>query len=158
MQGVAKPSYRAFELLHRLGVDAMPVSGTHDTVDVWVVRAGAAAMVLMTNYALPRHTIGTETVDIRLTACPAPQNVYTERIDDDHANSKRLWIEMGSPSLPTPRQVEHLHTASRMTREPLHWTFDGDVLHLVVPMPPQGIAAVTIDFAPPASVETRSDG
>lgn len=158
MQGVAKPSYRAFELLHRLGVDAMPVSGTHDTVDVWVVRAGGAATVLMTNYALPRHMIGTETVNIRLTACPAPRDVYVERIDDDHANPKRLWIEMGSPPLPTPRQVEHLHTASCMTREPLHWTFDGDVLHLVVPMPPQGIAAVTIDFAPPASAETRSGG
>ena len=34
LQGVPKPSFRAFELLHRLGTEALPVSGAHDTVDV----------------------------------------------------------------------------------------------------------------------------
>ncbi len=53
---------------------------------------------------------------------PGPRDVYIARIDDDRANSKRLWIEMGGPPLPTPRQVEHLHTASLMTGEKLHWT------------------------------------
>jgi len=48
LQGVAKPSYRAFELLHRLGVEALPVKGESKTVDVWAVTNRDAVTVLVT--------------------------------------------------------------------------------------------------------------
>src|SRR6201999_4348536 len=57
LQGVAKPAYRAFELLHRLGVEELPVDGVHETVDVWVIRGSGSVKVLLTNHALPRHPI-----------------------------------------------------------------------------------------------------
>ena len=38
IHGIAKPAYRAFELLHALGTEMMPVDGTHPTVDAWAVR------------------------------------------------------------------------------------------------------------------------
>ena len=38
LHGIAKPSYRAFELLHRLGTEQCLVDGLHETVDAWVVR------------------------------------------------------------------------------------------------------------------------
>jgi xylan 1,4-beta-xylosidase len=38
IHGVAKPTYRAYELLHALGTEMLPVDGTHPTVDAWVVR------------------------------------------------------------------------------------------------------------------------
>ena len=102
LQGIAKPSYRAFELLHRLGVDELKVKGIHDTVDAWVVRDRASATVLLTNHALPHHPIKGESIRVQLTGLQPPQSVYVERIDEDHANPKRLWIEMGKPALPTP--------------------------------------------------------
>ena len=37
IHGIAKPSYRAYQLLHRLGFEQLPVTGSHSTVDVWVV-------------------------------------------------------------------------------------------------------------------------
>ncbi len=148
LQGVAKPSYRAFELLHRLGVDEFPVHGKHDTVDVWVVGRDEAVTVLITNHVLPRHPISTESVHIQLKGLLAPRTVYIERIDDDHANAKRLWIDMGKPALPTEREVEQLHVSSEIVRESVPWKFDAGTLDLEFTMPPQAIAAITVELTP----------
>ena len=148
LQGVAKPSYRAFELLHRLGVEELPVKGKSKTVDVWAVTNRDAVTVLVTNHALPRHPIKAESVEVKLTGLTSPRNVYIERIDDDHANAKRLWIEMGKPALPTEREVEQLHVASQIVREPVPWKHAGKTLHLKFRMPPHAIAAITVELTP----------
>jgi xylan 1,4-beta-xylosidase len=148
LQGVAKPSYRAFELLHRLGVEELPVDVVHETVDVWVVRGRDVVTVLLTNHALPRHQIESESAHVRLAGLVAPRNVYVERIDDDHANAKRLWLQMGKPPLPTEREVEQLRIASQVVREPLEWKYDEGGLHFDVSMPPHAIAAVTVELTP----------
>lgn len=148
LQGVAKPAYRAFELLHRLGVEELPVKGKSQTVDVWAVTNRDAVTVLVTNHALPRHPIKAESVEVKLTGLTLPRNVYIERIDDDHANAKRLWIEMGKPALPTEREVEQLHVASQIVREPVPWKHAGTTLHLKFRMPPHAIASITVQFEP----------
>ena len=153
LQGVPKPSFRAFELLHRLGTEALHVSGAHDTVDVWAVRGGNAVKILLTNHVLPRHPIQEELVHIRLTGLLSPRDVYIERIDDDHANAEKLWIEMGSPALPKPREVEQMRAASQIVREPLDWQHKGDTLDLEVTIPAHAIAAVTVELTPPRSHE-----
>jgi xylan 1,4-beta-xylosidase len=134
--------------LHRLGVEQLPVTGKHKTVDVWVVRRRDSVTVLLTNHALPQHPIKNQSVHVQLTGLLSPANVYVERIDNDHANAKRLWIEMGKPALPTERQVEQLHVASQIMREPLRWKYESKILHLKLPMPAQAIAAITVEWTP----------
>lgn len=151
LQGVPKPSFRAFELLHRLGTEALPVSGEHETVDVWIVRGPDRVTVLLTNHVLPRHPIQTESIHVQLTGLMSPRDVYIERIDDDHANPKKIWIEMGSPALPKPREVEQLRAASQIVRESLLWKQDGNTLHLGVTMPAHAIAAITVELSPKGS-------
>ena len=43
IHGIAKPAYRAFELLHGLGTELMQIDGTHKTVDAWLVRGDGSA-------------------------------------------------------------------------------------------------------------------
>ena len=148
LQGVAKPSFRAFELLHRLGVEEFAVKGKHQTVDVWVVRGRDLVTVLVTNHVLPRHPIEPESVQVKLQGISSPRNVYIERIDNDHANAKQLWIEMGKPALPTEREVEQLHVASQIVREALPWKCEAGTLHLEFTMPPHAIAAITVQLSP----------
>ncbi len=124
LHGIAKPAYRAFELLHRLGTDRLLVDGLHETVDAWVVRQPAAVTVLLANHALPRHSIETQQVHIRLTDARAPRCAYVERIDEDHANAKRLWREMGEPDYLSASEVERLQAASRLAQEPQGWTYE----------------------------------
>ncbi len=149
LHGVPKPNYRAFELLHRLGTEQLPVSGSHDTIDAWVVRKGTGVTVVLTNHALPRQPIAAERVRLALADAPEPRAVTLERIDDEHANAKAAWRAMGSPEYLSDAQVQRLEEASRLRPESHPWKYEGGTAHLEVMLPPHAVAAVTVDFGPP---------
>jgi len=147
LYGIPKPIYRAFQLLHHLGTEKLPVDGTHETVDAWVVRKDSSVTVLLTNHAQPRHEISTQLVDVRLTNATEPRVAYIERIDQDHANPQPLCQEIGVPEYPSPQQVEQLQVASRLVKEPIGWKFEEGAVHLNIDLPPHAVAAVTLEFA-----------
>jgi xylan 1,4-beta-xylosidase len=144
LHGIPKPTYRAFELLHRLGEERLPVEGSHETVDVWAVRRGNALTVLLTNHALPRHPLAAQRVRIELTDAPPPRAVTLERIDDDHANAKTAWLAMGRPEYLDDAQLEKLQEASRLVAGSFPCAYEGQTIRLDVELPPHAVAAVTI--------------
>ena len=148
LQGIAKPTYRAFELLHRLGTEQLLVDGLHQTVDAWVVQGKETVTVLLTNNALPRHPIERQHVQVRLTEAHRPRAAYLERIDEEHANPKKLWQDMGEPKYLSAREVEQLQAASRTVRESQSWKYEERVIHLDIELPPQAVAANTVEFTP----------
>jgi xylan 1,4-beta-xylosidase len=148
LHGIPKPTYRAFELLHRLGSELLLVDGAHETVDAWVVRKEHALTVLLTNHASPRHPITTERVEIKLSNAPRKGYAYAERIDETHANPKRLWREMGEPEYLTAPEVERLQEASRVWKEPHPCEYVNESLYLDISLPPHAVAAITVEFAP----------
>lgn len=146
LHGVAKPAYRAFELLHRLGRKlVVPVDGLHPTVDCWVATDSRRTNVLLSNHALPRQEIEAVTVRLRLDSMPSPRLATVTRIDDDHANPKREWVEMGKPEYPSESQVSRLHDASELTVERLEMAFEAGTLTCELIVPPHGVAMVTIE-------------
>lgn len=148
LHGIPKPIYRAFELLHHLGTELLLVDGSHDTVDAWVVRTRRSLTVLLTNHALPRHAIKEEQVRIRLTDAPKSCSAYVERIDHTHANAKRIWRDAGAPEYPSVPEVERLQEASRMVKEPHRCEEENGILYLDIALPPQAVAAITVEFVP----------
>jgi xylan 1,4-beta-xylosidase len=149
IHGIAKPAYRAFELLHALGTEMLLVEGTHPTVDAWVVRGAISATVLLTNYALPRHPIATETIQIKLANAQRPTRATIRRIDSDHANAKRRWQEMGSPEYLTTGAVAELNAVSRCEAEPHPFILQDGVLASDVSLPPLSVGAITLWFEAP---------
>jgi xylan 1,4-beta-xylosidase len=148
LHGVPKPTYRAFELLHRIGNELLLVDGSHETVNAWVVRKEHSFTVLLTNHALPRHPIKTEQVEIRLNNAPKRCYAYVERIDEAHANAKRLWHEMGEPEYLSALEVEHLQEASLMWKEPHPCEHVNESLYLDISLPPHSVAAITVECMP----------
>jgi xylan 1,4-beta-xylosidase len=146
IHGIAKPAYRAFELLHGLGTELMAVEGGHPTVDAWAIRDAVSATVLLTNYALPRHPIAMEPIHMTLIGARPPTEVTIRRIDSDHANAKRRWQEMGSPKYPNAANIEELNTASLCQSEPHPFGFEGGTIDFDVTLPPLSVAAVTVQF------------
>lgn len=146
LHGIAKPAYRAFELLHELGTELLPVEGAHPTVDAWVVQGRGAATVLLTNYALPRQAIDTETVKMTLAGVRSPTAATIRRIDSDHANAKQRWEEMGSPEYLSAAVVAELDIVSRCEPEAQPFDFQSGVLSVDVVLPPLSVAAVTFRF------------
>ncbi|MGQ0571052.1 MAG: GH39 family glycosyl hydrolase [Armatimonadota bacterium] len=147
IHGVPKPTYRAYQLLHRLGTERLVVDGMHTTVDAWVIRKENAATVLLTNHALPRHPIAAEHVDIFLTDAPRPRSVSLERIDDVHANPRRVWEEMGAPDYPSPAQIARLQDSSALSSESVAWRYEAGTIRMTVTLPPHAVAAVTVRLA-----------
>jgi len=146
LHGIAKPSYRAFQLLHNLGTDFLEVHGEHETVDAWAVRKDKSLAIILTNLAMPRHPVGTELVSLRFSGGPAPVAAYIERIDEDHSNPRKLWCAMGEPEYLSRLQVSQLESASVLTRDALPFVRGEGTIHLKFDLPPQSVASITIEF------------
>jgi xylan 1,4-beta-xylosidase len=147
LQGIAKPTYRAFELLHRLGTERLPVDGRHATVDAWAVRDAHRLTIFLTNHVLPRQPIAVEKVHVQLKNANAPHSAVIERIDEDHANARKLWRQMGEPTYPTAGDLERLDSASRLHKAPQSCKSAARTISLDVELPPHAVAAVTLEFA-----------
>jgi xylan 1,4-beta-xylosidase len=158
LQGIAKPTYRAYQLLHRLGDEILVVDGVHETVDAWATRRGETATILLSNHALPRHEIETESIRLRLASAKKPDAVFIERIDEEHANAPRLWETMGRPTYPDSIQLEQLRAASAVSIQPLSWKYEDHIIEIQFPLPPHAVALVTIQFDAARRADRSSGG
>jgi xylan 1,4-beta-xylosidase len=147
LHGIAKPTYRAFQLLHGLGTERLFVDGLHETVNAWVTRDQAGIRGLFVNHALPRHSIAPVRVRVRLAHAPAPSGAWVERIDEDHANAKRRWQALRAPDYLDSATLEHLHEASRVTREACPGISRDGRIDFELELPPHAVAALTVEFA-----------
>jgi xylan 1,4-beta-xylosidase len=147
LHGIPKPTYRAFELLHRLGDEQVPLEGEHDTVDAWAVRGPDGLTLLLTNHALLRQPISAQRVRLELEEAPTPRAVTLERIDHEHANAKAAWEALGRPEYLDGAQMAQLEEASRLIASPHGWQQDGRTVRLEVELPPHAVAALTVQWA-----------
>ncbi|HEX4124795.1 MAG TPA: glycosyl hydrolase [Tepidisphaeraceae bacterium] len=154
IEGIAKPAYHAFQLLHRLGDRRLVVDGIHSTVDCWAVRRNDDVTLLLTNFALPRHPIQTERARLILSADRPPTHATIERIDQEHGNARRAWSDMGSPEYLSAWQVGELHEASEISAEPIAVFTDQGRTSVEVELEPQSVAAITLKY-PAASPAGR---
>jgi xylan 1,4-beta-xylosidase len=109
---------------------------------MWAVRGEKDVTVMLTNFALPRHPIATETVTLSLRIAQPESVVSLRRIDLEHANAKRHWEQMGKPDYLTASMIASLNDASRMNPEPLSFAYEAGMLNLEVVVPPQSVAAI----------------
>ena len=149
IHGVAKPSYRALQYLHKLGTQLVtPVDGTHPTVDAWVIRNDDSreVAVVVTNHAYPRHEIVLERILVHLETTRVPKSARLAQIDEDNGNAKRKWMELGSPQYPNHSQLNELHQASVVDLHPHQFSADNAGIHVQVDVPPQGVAMIFLSF------------
>jgi len=146
LQGIAKPAYRAYQLLHALGTELIQLEGKHETVDAWLVRGEKSATLMLINFALPRQPIATETVSVALKGVPSVAGATIQRIDLEHANAKRRWEQLGKPEYLSAAMVAELDALSRLQTEAQPVVRDGGTLRLDVTLPPQAVAAIQLSY------------
>ncbi len=93
------------------------VDGLHETVNVWVIRNNDKLTVMMTNQALPGHSIETERISMRLLNASEPHAAWIERVDEDHANPRKVWREIGAPDYLSDDEAERLMASSELIRK-----------------------------------------
>jgi xylan 1,4-beta-xylosidase len=144
IHGIAKPAYRAFQLLHELGTEMLAVQGDHETVDAWLVRGEAKTTLVLTNFALPRHPIATEQVCLTIKGANRAAPATIRRIDLEHANARRRWEQMGEPEYLSSTMLDELAQTSLLRNEVQAVAFEDGSLRIEVRMPPQSVAAIEI--------------
>jgi len=142
IHGIAKPAYRAFQLLHELGTELLPVEGNHETVDAWFVRGDQHSTLVLTNFALPRHPVETQQVSFALKSAKSAATASIERIDLEHANAKRHWEQLGKPEYLSAATVDELKDLSQLQSAPIAVENKAGTLTVEVSMPPQSVAAI----------------
>jgi xylan 1,4-beta-xylosidase len=146
IHGIAKPAYRAYQLLHGLGTELLQLEGSHATVDAWLVRGDKSVTIVLTNFALPRHPIATESVSFVLKGAKSLSGATIQRIDLEHANAKRRWEQLGEPEYLSPAMVAELDAVSRLRKEVQVATLEDGTIRLEVTMPPQATAAIELVY------------
>ncbi|MDP9127867.1 MAG: glycosyl hydrolase [Pseudomonadota bacterium] len=147
IHGIAKPSYRAYQLLHSLGTKRLEVEGVHETVSAWAIADDKSTTFLFTNFALPRHTIVLAPVRMTIKGARPVLKATIRRIDTGHANAVLRWQELGKPDYLKGDTLRDIHEASQITSEPQPLEHKDGVLHFEILLPPLSVTAVTLAFA-----------
>lgn len=147
IHGIPKPAYRAYEILHRLGDQKLPVKGDHGTVSVWVVRGEGIATIVIVNLALPLHPIESETVSLELFGVTAVESARVHRIDADHANAKAKWKIQGEPRYPSHDEVRAMIDASQLQAETIGAKTSNNVVTFDITVQPQSVTTLELRFA-----------
>ena len=168
VDGVAKPAFRAFELLAGAGtrrlssvavVDAEPQYMNESTVSAFATLGDARGtgrdlQVFLANFGPESGASPTPWV-------PAPRNVSLKvhraaadgpwpaaallrRIDDSSTAPYNTWVKQGSPSSLTAAQLAELHAASQMEDTWVSLAVSGEVATLRLELPAYGVAHVSV--------------
>ena len=138
--GIPKPAFAAFQLLHRLGDQRIAV----DSDSALLTRRKDGALVLAVwNYAPPNSREGEggsgKTVTLEWKGTKARHTVIY-RADSDHGDVRPLYEKMGSPRYPTSKQIQELRQAAELPA-PEKRLKNGK---LTLTLPPQGLAVIEL--------------
>jgi len=133
--GIPKPSFNAFLLLHRLGEQRLAASSD----DVLVTqRTDGSLAIAVWNIADPGARGPEKEVELRF-AHARVSRVQVTHLDPDHGDVHKAYEAMGSPRYPTKQQIEKLRAAAKLAPPDTHQVKNGSV---TLRIPSQGLVLV----------------
>jgi xylan 1,4-beta-xylosidase len=137
-EGIPKPAFDAFELLHELGEQRLAV----DSDDVLATRRQDGTVVIAAwNLVEPGAGGAAKTIHLDLKGVSADRQASVRRLDASHGDTLTAWMKMGSPKDPTRAQIEALRKASELGPPQRSAVRQG---RLTLTLPPTGLAVVEI--------------
>jgi xylan 1,4-beta-xylosidase len=136
--GLPKPAFNAFTLLHRLGVQRL----ANDSDSALVTRRSDGKLAIaLWNLFLPEESGQSKTVTLVLKGPAAAHRALVYRLDATHGSLLAAYRALGSPVSPTSQQIKELRRAGALP-EPETESLPHGQLKLV--LPPQGLAFVEL--------------
>lgn len=123
-EGIAKPSYRVFEALHKAGDRRLEVTARGEgdgyrTAEVLALKNETVGetYLFVYNHDINRRDVAEQEMTIVLGG--EVESVEKAVIDADTTNPYKAWLEMGSPAYLTKQQIAQLNDASMLRYQPL---------------------------------------
>ena len=130
--GIPKPAFNAFLLLHRLGDQRLAVGS--DSV-LATRRADGTLMIAAWNIAAPGTKGAEKNMEFQFQHARISRLQVT-RLDAEHGDVHKSYEAMGSPRFPTKEQIERLRAAARLSAPEMHETKNDSV---TLTIPSQGL-------------------
>lgn len=134
--GLPKPSFNAFKLLHRLG--SQRLENSSETALITRRHDGSLVMAVW-NLFLPEDTGSSKIVTVKIAGPSVHPRAYVYRLDSSHGSLLAAYKNMGSPRYPTSRQIDALRHAAELPGPEIKLLSRGQ---LTITLPPQGVALI----------------
>jgi xylan 1,4-beta-xylosidase len=144
--GIPKPSYAAFELLHRLGNTRLSI---HSESALVTRRPDSSLVVAAWNLTPPGQESGApKMVNLHFQHLAPGSRAYVSQVDREHGDPRPAYEKMGSPRYPTQAQLSQLRKAAALPAPEVHDLRNGE---LALSIPAQGLMVVEISSWQPAA-------
>jgi len=138
--GIPKPSFNAFVLLHRLGDARIDVDS--DSVLVTKRKDGTLVLAVWGKLTPPEEkAAGGEEVRLNFRGLTGGHSAKITTIDGQHGSPLPAYEKMGSPAFLTSAQVAQLRLAAKLPAAQSVALRDG---HLAITVPPRGLVIAEI--------------
>ncbi len=146
--GIPKPSFNAFAMLHELGDRRIKLDSDSALA---TVRSDGSLAVALWNYAPPYGTGAaytpppadpgpSKTFTLHLTGTTPNAKLQVSRLDAEHGNVGKAYDAMGRPAFPSRDQIMQLRAAGKAS-PPEQAALTNGTLSITVP--PQGLVLIT---------------
>ena len=136
--GIPKPSFYAFQVLHRLGDQRLE----NNSPNVLVTKTPEGRLtVAVWNLAEPGATGEPKTVKLEFKGVKPDARIGISRVDDEHGNTLALYEKMGKPRYPTQDQIRDLRENSRLPDPAYDELTDGTY---TLSLPVNGLAVIQV--------------
>jgi xylan 1,4-beta-xylosidase len=109
--GLPKPAFNAFVLLHRLGTQRIE---TNSQSALATRLTGGGLAIAVWNLSLPEEKGQTKDVKVIFEGLRGTQHALISRVDATHGSVLRAYQELGSPANPTSEQVKELRHSAKL--------------------------------------------
>lgn len=151
--GIPKPAFNAFAMLHQLGDRRIPLNSESALA---TLRSDGSIVVALWNYAPPYGTgaaytpppqeLGPSKIfNVKLTGAAANAKVQIWRLDANHGNVIKAYDAMGRPATPSRSQIAELRAAGKAS-PPENGTLKDGALQISIP--PQGLVLLEVIEVP----------
>jgi xylan 1,4-beta-xylosidase len=109
--GLPKPAFNAFKMLHHLGDVRIPESAD----DILVTRRKDGSFVIAVwNLSAPETAGEPKDVNLQFDPLKGNHRATVYRLDAEHGSLTNAYVAMGSPVYPTPAQIQTLKDAAQL--------------------------------------------
>jgi xylan 1,4-beta-xylosidase len=136
--GLPKPSFNAFKLLHRLGSERITVDSDSAIV---TRRADGTLVMAIWNLFQPDQRGEPKSVTIVFKQLRGQHAAVISRLDATHGSLFDAYAAMGRPVYPTGKQIQQLRRAAQLPPPETKPLRRGE---LTIVLPPQGLALIEI--------------
>jgi xylan 1,4-beta-xylosidase len=135
--GIPKPAFNTFKLLHRLGEERITINSDSALL---TRRKDGSLVIAVWNYAAPEQAGAAKSFTLRFEG-GRYKNALVSAIDPDHGDVHALYEKMGSPRYLSQAQIQQLKQAAELPPSTKHNLKSGE---LILTLPSYGLALVEV--------------